>query len=312
MASEPILIDANPSTFPSRLNQSAALRSAVTYFWALTKPEVNSLIVIATFTGFCMAYGSRSGAFPFSLLVHTMAGTLLVASGAGTLNQYLERRFDVLMRRTGRRPLAAGRLQPSVVLWFGVVLSTVGCIYLAIAANLLASLLATVTVLSYLFVYTPLKRRTPFCTLIGAIPGAAPPLIGWAALSGTLSLQAWILYAVLFLWQFPHFMAIAWMYRDDYDRAGYLVLPQGRARASFVALQTTLPLVALFPVSLLVAAFGPTSVVYCIGSLLLSLGFLYYGTHFVLRGSRSAARRLRLASLIYLPSLLVLITVFRN
>jgi protoheme IX farnesyltransferase len=213
---------------------------------------VNSLIVVATFTGFCLENGSQSRAFPLSLLVHTLVGTLLVASGAGTLNQYLERRWDALMRRTGRRPLAAGTLHPSAVLWLGVVLSAVGSTYLAIAVNLLASFLATATVLSYLFVYTPLKRKTPLCTLIGALPGAAPPLIGWAAASGRLSPQAGILFAILFLWQLPHFMAIAWMYRDDYDRAGYFVLPQGKARASFVVLQTILPLVAIFPVPLLV------------------------------------------------------------
>ena len=319
MASEPILISTSinttPSTFSCRLNSSAALRSRVrsrvTDFLALTKPEVNSLIVVATLAGFCMAY-ARSRVFPFSLLVHTLVGTLLAASGAGTLNQYLERRFDAQMRRTGRRPLADGRLQPSVVLWFGIALSAVGGIYLALAVNRLASLLATVTVLSYLFVYTPLKRKTPFCTLIGAVPGAVPPLIGWAAASGRLSLEAWILYAILFLWQFPHFMAIAWMYRDDYDRAGYFVLPQSKARASFLAFQTVLPLVALFPVSLLVASFGLPSVVYCFGSLLLSLGFFYYGSRFLLLGSRSAARRLLLASVIYLPSLLALMVILKT
>lgn len=312
MASEPILIHTTASTITYRSNTSASFRSGLIDFWALTKPEVNSLIVIATFTGFCMAHQSRSGAFPFSLVVHTLVGTLLVASGAGALNQYLERRWDALMRRTGRRPLAAGRLQSSAVLWFGVGLSSVGSIYLAIAVNLLASLLATATLLSYLLVYTPLKRKTPFCTLIGALPGATPPLIGWAAASGRLSLEAWILYAVLFFWQLPHFMAIAWMYRDDYDRAGYFVLPGGSARVSFVALQTILPLVALFPVSLVVASFGRPSLVYCSGSLLLALGFFYYGSDFVHQRSRSSARRLLLASVIYLPSLLVLMVVFRS
>src|SRR5215472_19116020 len=312
MASEPIIIITTSSSASiSRLKQSAPWPSRVKDFWALTKPEVNSLIVVATFAGFWMAYASNSGTFPFSLLANTLVGTLLVASGAGTLNQYLERRFDAQMRRTGRRPLAAGRLKPSAVLSFGVVLSTVGSIYLALAVNLLASLLATATVLSYLFVYTPLKRKTPFCTAIGVLPGATAPLIGWAA-AGRLSPEAWVLYAVLFLWQFPHFMAIAWMYRDDYDRAGYLVLPQGKARGSFVALQTMLPLVALFPISLLMASYAGRNVIYCIGSLLLSLGFFFYGSHFVIRRSRSAARRLLLASVIYLPSLLVLIVVCKN
>jgi len=233
-------------------------------------------------------------------------GTLLVASGTGTLNQYVERRFDAQMRRTARRPLAARRLKPSAGLWFGIALASVGSIYLATTVNLLASLLAIVTLLSYLFLYTPLKRKTPFCVLIGAFPGAMPPLIGWASATGTLSLEAWMLYATLFLWQFPHFMAIAWMYRDDYDRAGDFVLPHGQARIRFVVLQTMLPLVVLLPLVLLPAAIGRQSVLYCFGALLLSLGFFYYGAQFAFRRSSAAARRLLLASIIYLPPLFAL------
>jgi len=240
-------------------------------------------------------------------------GTLLVASGTGTLNQYIERRFDAQMRRTARRPLAAGRLKSSAVLWFGIVLSVVGSVYLAVAVNLLSSVLAIATLLSYLFFYTPLKRKTPLCTLVGAFPGAMPPLIGWAAASDKLNFEAWTLYAVLFLWQFPHFMAIAWMYREDYDRAGYLVLPDnGRARDRFVNLQTLLPLLALLPLSLLPAFAGRPSTFYCIGALLLSLGFLYYGAQFVLLRSNSAARRLLASSIIYLPLLFVLMFLPRG
>src|SRR5262249_26579441 len=149
-----------------------------------------------------------------------------------------ERDFDAQMRRTKRRPLAAGRLNPSSVLWFGLGLSASGCIYLAVAANHLASFLALFTLLSYLLCYTPLKRKTALCILVGAVPGAMPPLIGWAAASGRLAPGAWMLFAIIFLWQFPHFMAIAWMYRDDYARAGYRVLPRGGAGARFAALQT--------------------------------------------------------------------------
>lgn len=154
-----------------------------------------------------------------------MLGTLLVASGTGALNQYTERRFDAQMRRTTRRPLAAGRLKPLAVLWFGIALSVLGSVYLAVAVNLLACLLAFSTLLSHLFFYTALKRKSPLCTLVGAFSGAMPPLIGWAAASGQVSLGAWTLYSVQLLWQFPHFMSIAWMYREDYARAGYLVLP---------------------------------------------------------------------------------------
>ena len=172
-------------------------------YWALTKPEVNFLILITTFAGFCLARPVESYDFPFLLLVHTLVGMLLVASGAGALNQFVERRFDTHMRRTARRPLASGRLEPVAVLWFGILLSCAGGIYLAMVVNALASLLAALTLLSYLFLYTPRKRRTPLCTLVGAFPGAMPPLIGWAAASGRLSFEAWVLFSMLFLWQFP-------------------------------------------------------------------------------------------------------------
>jgi protoheme IX farnesyltransferase len=280
--------------------------AVISDYWALSKPEVNCLIVIATFTGFYLALPGQLVHFPWLLLVHTLLGTLLVAGGTGTLNQYIEWRFDAQMRRTARRPLAAGRLKPSVVLWFGVTLSAMGSIYLAIAVNMPASLLAITTLLSYLFLYTPLKRRTPLCILVGAFPGAMPPLIGWTAASGRLGLQAWTLYAMLFLWQFPHFMAIAWMYREDYDRAGYCVLPQGQGRDTVVSLQTILPLLALFPVVLLPASGGQPSIPYSMGAMLLNLGFFYYGAGFALHRSNAAARQLLVASIIYLPSLFVL------
>jgi heme o synthase len=288
-------------------------RSAVlSHYWALTKPEVNFLIVITTFVGFYLASPSGWRDFPFWLSINALLGTLFVASGTATLNQYLERFFDAQMRRTARRPLAAGQLKPAAVLWFGVVLSVVGTVYLAVAVNVLASLLAMATLLSYLFFYTPLKRRSPLCTLVGAFPGAMPPLIGWAAASGTLNFEAWTLYAMLFLWQFPHFMAIAWMYRDDYARAGYLVLPSDSClRTRFVNLQTVLPLLALVPLSLLPAWSGEAKS-YLIGALLLGMGFVYYGGQFVLRRSNSAARRLLVASVIYLPALFVVMVLARG
>jgi protoheme IX farnesyltransferase len=282
-------------------------------YWALTKPEVNFLILVTTFAGFYLGGAAQLREFPFMLSINTLLGTLLVASGTGTLNQYLERRYDAQMRRTARRPLAAGRLNPAAVLWFGIVLSTVGSVYLAVAVNILASLLAMVTLLSYLFFYTPLKRKTPLCTLVGAFPGAMPPLIGWAGASGKLNFEAWTLYVVLFLWQFPHFMAIAWMYREDYDRAGYLVLPHDDpARARFVNLQTLLPLLALITLSLLPAFAGRHSTLYCIGASLLSIGFFYYGAQFTLRRSNSAARRLLMVSIIYLPLRFVLMILLQG
>jgi heme o synthase len=314
MATDSIPIISIPPTAAGNHRRHSAISrpGAISDYWALTKPEVNFLIVIVTFTGFYLAFPGPLVRFPWLLLVHTLLGTLLVASGTGMLNQYIERRFDAQMRRTARRPLAAGRLKPSVVLWFGMALSAMGSIYLALAVNALASVLSVLTLLSYLFLYTPLKRKTPLCVLVGAFPGAAPPLIGWAAASGKLSLEAWLLYAMLFLWQFPHFMAIAWMYREDYDRAGYCVLPHGQARAQFVNLQTVLPLLALLPLSLLPASAQQPSILYCVGALLLSVGFFYYGSQFVLHRSNAAARRLLLASIIYLPSLFALVSAVRG
>src|SRR6266850_6217360 len=219
-------------------------------FWTLTKPEVNFLIVMATFTGFYLGSPGNLAPFPFAGLFHSLCGTLLVASGTGALNQYLEYRFDAQMRRTSKRPIAAGRLQPATALWFGVSLSVIGAAYLLVAVNALASLLAALTLTSYLVFYTPLKRKTPLCTFVGAVPGGMPTLIGWAAASNSISSEkAWILYAVLFLWQFPHFMAIAWMYRDDYAGAGYQVLPPGRDNARFMGWQSVLPALALVSVT---------------------------------------------------------------
>jgi heme o synthase len=283
---------------------------ALADYWALTKPEVNFLIAITTFAGFCSARPTQAHPFPFMLLIHTLLGTLLVAGGTGTLNQYVERRFDARMRRTARRPLAAGRIEPACALWFGILLSCAGGIYLAVAVNPIASLLAVLTLVSYLFLYTPLKRKTPLCTLVGAFSGAMPPLIGWAAAaSGRLSLEAWVLYAMLFLWQFPHFMAIAWMYREDYARARYLVLPFGERRGPFMAWQSLVPTLALVPLSLTPVFLGHAGLIYLVGALLLSSGFFCYGARSALRRSNAIARQLLFASIIYLPLVFVLMVL---
>ena len=282
---------------------------ALADYWALTKPDVNFLILITTAAGFWLAHPIFFVGFPVLLLVHTLAGTLLVASGTATLNQYVERQFDAQMRRTKRRPLAAGRIEPARALWFGIALSVSGAIYLAAAVNFLASLLAVLTLSSYLLLYTPLKRETPLCTLVGAFPGAAPPLIGWAAASGTLSLEAWLLYGLVFLWQFPHFMAIAWMYREDYARAGYLVLSHGDRRNSLMGWQAVLPSFGLMALSFAPMLFGKAGLFYTAGALFFSLCFFYCGLQLTLCRTNIAARRLLLASILYLPAVFVLLVL---
>jgi len=280
--------------------------------WALTKPEVNLLIAITVFASFCLARPATWQSFPYALLIHTLLGTLLIAGGTGALNQFIERRFDSRMRRTSRRPLVTGSISPVAALWFGILVSLGGAAYLALAVNALSSLIAAFTLVSYLAAYTPLKRITPMCTFIGALPGAAPPLIGWAAASGKLNLEAWLLYSMLFLWQFPHFMAIAWMYREDYDRAGYQVLPSGENRYRFVAFQSVVPALLLVPISLIPALLGDEGRIYFAGAALLGLSFLFYAARLAVDRSNVIARQLLLASIIYLPAVFLLMLLDRN
>jgi heme o synthase len=292
----------------ARLAESRLLRwnAVLADYWTLTKPEVNFLILITTFAGFYLA--SSASHLRILLLFNTLVGTMLVASGTGTLNQYIERHFDAQMRRTARRPLPAGRIVPSHALWFGVALSVVGSVYLAVFVNFLASLLAILTLGTYLLVYTPLKRKTPLCILVGAFPGAAPPLIGWAGARGNLGTEAWLLYAILFLWQFPHFMAIAWMYREDYARAGYLTLPRGESQGRFMAWQTIVFSLALIPVSLVPALLQRAGLVYVVGVLVLSSGFFYYAARLAFWRTNTMARGLLFASVVYLPLVFALMT----
>src|SRR5437870_622739 len=275
-------------------------------FWALTKPEVNLLVLFSTLAGFLLA---SKGPMRWALVVHALLGTFLVASGTATLNQWMERDADARMRRTAGRPLPAGRLSARAGLLFGLLLALAGGLELALGANYLASLLAPLTLASYLLAYTPLKRKTPLCTLVGAFPGAMPPLIGWAAAQGRLSAEAWVLYGIVFLWQFPHFMAIAWMYREDYNRAGYLVLPYGERRGPFMAWQSLVAPLVLIPLSLTPTFLGHAGLIYLVGALLLSSSFFYYAAGLALRRSNAMARRLLFASILYLPLVLVLMVL---
>jgi protoheme IX farnesyltransferase len=298
MSSEPLLVAYGlPAVQPHH-----SVRSTVLYnYWTLTKPEINFLIGLATAAAFIVGNGEPLARFPWVLLVHTLLGTVLVASGAGTLNQVIERKFDAQMRRTSRRPIAAGRIEPIHALVFGILLSLAGCTYLALAVRPAASLLAVLTLVCYLFLYTPLKRRTPMCTLVGAFPGAMPVLIGYVAVAGKLDSPAWLLYAILFLWQFPHFMAIAWMYREDYARAGYVVLPQGTEKATFMGWQSVLPSLALVPTAVASLILQHANQVLVVATVLLSLSFLFCAARLAGIRSNGAARQLLLVSVVYLP-----------
>ncbi len=303
MATEPILAAFDMAVIP----RGHSVRSSVlSDYWTLTKPEVNFLIAMTTVAAFCLGSPKPLVHFPWLLLLNTLLGTVLVASGAGTLNQLIERRFDAQMRRTARRPIAAGRIEPVRALAFGAMLSAAGGLYLALAVRPAASLLALLTLVCYLFLYTPLKRRTPMCTLVGAFSGAMPVLIGYAAAAGKLNSPVWLLYAILFLWQFPHFMAIAWMYREDYARAGYEVLPQGREKARFMGWQSVLPALTLVAVAFAPMALRHANPWFLAGTLLLSLGFLFFAARLALIRSTQSARQLLLVSVVYLPLVFLL------
>lgn len=274
----------------------------------LTKPRITWLILASTGIGF---FFGRQDAWNGAVLLHTLIGTGLLASGTAALNQWMERVADTKMRRTRRRPLPTGRVTPGRALLWGILLSVAGFLELWWGASLLAALLGMFTLLTYLFVYTPLKSRTPHSTTLGAIPGAMPPLIGYAASAGTLGVEAWILGAILFIWQFPHFYSIAWMYRDDYARAGIrmkpVVEPDGVSTARHIFLAALL----LLPVSLLPAAFSMTGGLYLAGAVLLGLAFLSTGVRVMLDRSISRARGVLLASVIYLPLLFGLMLLDR-
>jgi protoheme IX farnesyltransferase len=275
---------------------------------ALTKPRITWLILMSTGVGYF--FGARGG-WHWVQLLHTILGTGLIASGTAALNQWYEREADAKMRRTQARPLPAGRLAPGPALAFGIAISVLGFAELTFFVNVLAGLLGLFTLATYLFVYTPLKQRSPHSTTIGAIPGAMPPLIGYAAASGTLTLDAWILFAILFLWQFPHFYAIAWMYREDYERAGIRMLPVVEPDGESTARRILLYGLALIPISLAPKFLAMTGSLYLWGALALGLVFLYYGYQVLLDKTRLQARRVLLASVVYLPALYGLMLIDR-
>jgi heme o synthase len=284
-----------------------AFTSKLRDYYTLTKPEVNLLILMTTSAGYYL--GSR-GPMRVSGLINTLAGTLLVASGTATLNQWMERVWDGRMRRTASRPLPSGRLGAREAFLFGVLLSLAGGLYLAIAVNGLSALLAISTLLSYLLIYTPLKRQTPLCTLLGAFPGAMPTLIGWSGAAATIDRQAWFLFAILFLWQFPHFLAIALMYRDDYGRAGYRMLPlfdrdSRFTRAEIFGFTVMLVITTMLPLT------GRGGPVYLTSMAVAGAFMLYHVVRLTKSPSTILASRVVHASVLYLPVVLGLMIAYR-
>jgi len=264
----------------------------------LTKPRITWLILMSTAVGYF--FGAR-GVWNLWSILHTLVGTALIASGTAALNQWYEREADFKMRRTADRPIPSGRLSPGRALGFGILLSILGFAELTWGVNWLSGMLGLFTLLSYLFLYTPLKQRTPLSTLVGAFPGAMPPIIGYAASSGVLDSQAWSLFAILFLWQFPHFLAIAWMYREDYERAGIVMLPVVQPSGESTARQIVLYSLALIPVSLIPSLLGMSGNFYFFGALALGLWYLYSGVRVAFDRTILRARSVLLVSVIYLP-----------
>lgn len=272
-------------------------------FLALTRPRVVLMVLVTTFVGFSL--GSQGRLDWFGLL-KTLLGMALAAGGTAALNQYLERDVDRKMARTRLRPLPDGRLQPPEALSFGVAITACGLLALTLLVNPLSGLITAVSVVSYLFLYTPLKRKSPLSTLIGAIPGALPPVAGWAATRGELGLEAWVLFAILFLWQIPHSLAIAWLYRNDYAQAGFRLLSvidtDGRSMGRPIVSHCS----ALLIVGLLPTVIGLTGSVYFVVAFVLGMAFLACGVGLAISRSAKAARRLLHASLVYLPVLLLM------
>jgi protoheme IX farnesyltransferase len=281
-------------------------KSWLAVFSDLVKARLTLLVLLTTLVGFYMGY---PGPIDLFLLLHTMLGTALVAAGASALNQLLEREHDAKMERTEDRPLPSGRLQPGTVLLFGGISAGLGLIYLALAVNPLTALLGAVTLGSYLFIYTPLKRVTTLNTVVGAIPGALPPLMGWTAARGEITVGGWALFAILFFWQLPHFLAIAWIYREEYARAGFVMLPAVDPSGERTGRQAVSHTLGLLPFSLCPFIFHLAGPVYLAGALLLGAAYLWFAFQFSRQLTVTGARRLFFMSISYLPLLLGLMVL---
>jgi protoheme IX farnesyltransferase len=277
-------------------------------FVALAKPRLNMLVVASTLAGYAMGDGEPLGAVRVALM---LLGTFCVAGGASAFNQVIERDLDALMRRTRNRPVPAHRLQPLEAFLFGTAITLAGVLLIVSASNVLAGGAALATLLIYAIIYTPLKRKTSFATVIGAIPGALPPIIGWAAIANELPIKAWTLFGIMFLWQLPHFLAIAWMCRDDYTRAGFPMLPVLEPDGRSTGRQSVVYAAALIPLSLAPTLMHMTGNLYFVGALLLGIAFLYLAWRFARSRADADARLLFFGSILYLPVLWILMIANR-
>jgi protoheme IX farnesyltransferase len=275
-------------------------------YLALAKPRVVVMILAVTMAGF---YMGTAGTPDWADLLHLLVGMALCAGGTLALNQYMEREEDALMQRTQSRPLPEGRVQPLPALCFGVGMTVGGLVYLTVLVHALAGLVTAMTACSYLFWYTPLKLRTSLCSVIGAIPGALPPVTGWVAAQGAFGGEVWVLFAILYLWQLPHSLAIAWLYREDYARAGFRLLPVVHPDGRSTGRQIVTNCLALLAVGLLPTLVGLTGPGYFVAAFILGVVFLGYGIHMALTRTAEAARRLLYASLVYLPLVYLLMVV---
>jgi protoheme IX farnesyltransferase len=298
---------ATPSV-SARDTPAATTFSYLADYLTLTKPRLNLLVLLTTLAGLYLA---APEGVPAALLVHTLVGSALVAGGAAALNQVFEHRTDARMRRTSKRPVPAGRLGVAESAWFGVFLSVAGFVELWVGATPTATLVAAITHLSYVLAYTPLKTRTSLSTLVGAVPGALPPVIGWSAVTGDVSLPALVLFGIVFFWQMPHFLAIAWMYRDDYAQAGIPLLPVMEPDGRRTGQQALLYAAALWPVSLMPAAVGLAGAPYSIVATVLGFAFIALSGTFARERTHATARRLFFFSIIYLPLLMGALVVNR-
>ncbi len=289
--------------------QSAVIKlekSRIADYWDLTKPGITFLVVITSLAAF---YIASHGSPNIMMLMHALLGIACISGGGGALNHYVERERDKVMNRTRNRPIPSGRVQPQEALILGIGLSVLGIVYLVVAVNTITAVLGSLTLSGYIAVYTPLKRVSPHSTIIGAFPGAMPPVLGWTAVTGSISLEALLLFAIVFFWQMPHFLGIAWMYRKDYERGGFpmlpVVAPDGISTMRMIVIYCT----GLIPVTLLPTILGLAGYIYFFIALLCGLAFLYFSVRVALESTNTNAKYLVLASVFHLPIVMTFLMI---